>query len=362
MRKLLNFILIIFAFTSLQANSSELISFSIDKTTYESLSSSQKENIYTKIAELNEFFNQEVYPQIPDYIINKIMGLKLNINFNDKSEHNGLFIPDEINRNHKILIQLIQLNSNGLKALLAHEFFHAVHFELNPNESPWIREGLAQVFEFMVTNELNGGNLRSAISNPLTPLIGTYHLETPNAAQYGHNMLYFYYLYKHCGEASVFWDITLGQNGLKDTDLLNAVLKKQQSNKSQCRNFASSAVNFEIAKIHNQIQFAQEENQEEFFLAPTNLTPKSIHPKSQNELTAFISEMPPFSSVSLKQEIWNTFNRQCKNCIVVYARNTFPYEITVFPDKSHSKNIDVIIVKIPSNLVLTDVSLKNTKK
>lgn len=362
MGKILIIIFFIFTFIPLQSNSSEFISFSIEKSIYESLSSTQKENISTKIAELNEFFNQEVFPQIPDSIISRIQGLKLTINFNDKSEHNGLFIPDEINKNHKIIIQLIQLNSNGLKALLAHEFFHAVHYELNPNESPWIREGLAQVFEFMVTNELNGGNLRAAISDPLTPLIGTYHLESPIPAQYGHNMLYFYYLYKHCGEASLFWDITMGQQGLKDTELLNTILKKQQSSKNQCRNFASSAVNFEIAKIHNQIQFSQDENQEEFFLAPTNLTPKPISPNSQKELTTFISEMPPFSSVSLKQEIWNAFNRQCKNCIVVYARKSFPYDITTSLNESASKNTDVIIVKIPSNLVLTDVSLKNTRK
>ncbi|MBC7538740.1 MAG: hypothetical protein H7281_07965 [Bacteriovorax sp.] len=122
------------------------------------------------------------YSAIPESIKLKIKDLKVTINFSDKSGRDKLFISGLEDHQHKIVVQLIQINTNGIKALFAHEFFHAVHFEINPDEATWVREGMTQLFEYFTTDELNRSNLRAAIDNPLTPLIGKYDIDNANLA------------------------------------------------------------------------------------------------------------------------------------------------------------------------------------
>ncbi len=329
--------------------SADLVNFSIDKNLYENLSSIQQQAIASKVTELNSFFNDDVFPKIPNEIKEKIKDLKVTISFSDKDGRDGLFIPDTENHNHKILVQLIQINSNGLKALLAHEFFHAVHFELNPNEATWVREGMAQLFEYITTDELNGLNLQAAIATPMTPLIGSYNIDDPNPAQYGHDMLYFYYLYKHCGGDQIFWSLSEGKDELKSTSLIDAVLKIQDSKNKECSNFSSSAISFEVAKNHNQVQLSTPEDRERFFLAPTNLSPKDLVINTPAELASAVSQIPLYSSLKLKLETWNNLKGQCRNCQKFYARHSYPYDVSEERPANSLKSYDVILVKTGEN-------------
>jgi hypothetical protein len=329
-------------------SSASYIDFSIEKGIYNNLSLIQQQAITSKVQEINQFFETNVYSKIPNSLKYKLRKLKVTISFSDKSGRDALFVPNENGHVHKIFIQLLSLNSNGLNALLAHEFFHAVHYEINPDEDPWVREGMAQVFEYIVTDELNGTNLRAAIENPHTPLIGTYSIENPNRAQYGHDMLYFYYLYKRCGGDSFFWSLAEGEEELKGAALINSILGRFDSPNAECKSFSSSAVSFEVAKIHNQVQELiqkESEGRGRFFLAPTNLTPKYREEKSSSEIESDIAAMPLYSSEKYKLPYFLAQKIEIRDCVRFYAKRTFPYEISENLPSGNPKNYDIILVK-----------------
>lgn len=325
-----------------------LINFSIEKNVFNEMNKSQQNAITERVQDLNHFFETKVLPLIPQNIKEKISQLEVTIHLSDKSGRDGLFIPGIEDHKHKIVIQLMALNSNGIKSLLAHEFFHAIHFEINPDEETWIREGMAQLFEYIITKEFNGNNFRAAILNPLTPLIGKYEITNINAAQYGHNMLYFFYLYNHCGGSDFFWSLTEGKNNLQGTALIDSLLGQLNSKKSECKNFTDSAISFEVAKSHNQIQESTDiakEAKERFFLAPTNLSPKFPSPHESSELTETIKMIPLYSSFKMKLPTFIEQKGHCSNCKIFYAKNKFPYDVTEILPNENSKNYDVILVK-----------------
>jgi ribosomal protein L25 (general stress protein Ctc) len=345
---LLGFILIV----APKGASASFINFTIEKKVFNELSTTQQQAISQKVQELNSFFEADVYPQIPETIKLKIKDLKVTINFSDKAGRDGLFIPGLEDHQHKIVVQLIQINTNGIKALLAHEFFHAVHFEINPNEATWVREGMAQLFEYITTDQLNGSNLRAAIENPLTPLIGKYDINNANAAQYGHNMLYFYYLFKHCGGDNFFWSLAEGKDDLKGAYLIDSILANANSSNIECRSFTSSAISFEVAKIQNQIQESIEnksKGRERYFLAPTNLSPKFPTATSAVELDAAIKAIPLYSSYRVKLQDFTALKGQCNNCDRFYAKRVFPYDVSVDLPNGNLKNYDIILVKSSSD-------------
>ena len=364
MRKILQAMLLGFALLP-ALTWADLVNFSIDKAIYQNLDSNQQQAIAVRVGELNNFFKNDVYPRIPAPILEKLKDVQVTINFSDKGNRDGLFVPGSEDHKHKIIVQLIQINSNGIKSLLAHEFFHAIHFEINPDEATWVREGMAQTFEYIVTNELNGLNLQAAIANPYTPLIGTYNIDDVNAAQYGHNMLYFYYLYRHCGGDNFFWSLASGEDDLKGAYLIDALLVSQASKTtthSECKNFLSSAISFEVAKMHNQTQFTKDIDGDKYFLAPTNVSPRGLTFNSPAELQDTITELPLYSSLRLRVETWDDLKGQCPNCMIAFAKRSFPYDVNEERPVNNPKNYDVILVKIKENQVLTEVSSKNTRK
>src|SRR5437868_12808802 len=97
----------------------DLVNFSIDKTIYQHLDDNQQQAIAVRVGELNNFFKNDVYPHIPAPILEKLKDVQVTINFSDKGNRDGLFIPDSLDHKHKIVVQLIQINSNGIKSLLA---------------------------------------------------------------------------------------------------------------------------------------------------------------------------------------------------------------------------------------------------
>jgi hypothetical protein len=324
-----------------------MVSFSIDKEIYTSLSTAQQKAIVDKVFELNEFLRQQVYPKIPAQIQKSLEDFSVVVSLSAQAGRDGFFIPED-KHNHKIVLSLIHLNSNGLKSLLAHEFFHAVHYELNPDEEPWIREGMAQLFEYITTHELSGANLQAAIANPFTPLIGRYEISEPNPAQYGHNFLYFYYLYNHCGKDELFWKITSGVDGKNGAALIDSTLKDSRISAIECRDFYSSALSFEAAKVHNQIQFTNESEKERFFLAPTNLPVTPMLFETKQKLIEAVKKMPAWSSMRLRLEDWQSLSIKVPGVKVLYARKSFPYEVSEDLSSMLIKNTDVIIVKTGS--------------
>lgn len=337
------------SFQMLSASAStedQLITFTIDKKVYTKMSDAQRAGLIQKIQELNDFVESKIKTKIPDELSDNLKDLKIKISFSDKPGRDGLFVPQESGE-HIISIQLVQVYSNGIYALLAHEIYHAIHYHINPNEVTWVREGMAQLFEYITTNELNGMNLLAAIRDPMTPLLGTYDIELNNPAQYGHNQLYFYYLYSHCGRDQLFWDITKGQSesGLKGSFLIDAVLAESKITKNECQNFTESAIAFEVAKTHNQFQFLNEKEKEKYFITSSDIGPIFTKPSSEESLKLVIEEMPVLSSFRIPLRKYIQLNGECKNCAIYFADRDFPYSVTEVSPEDGS-TYDVILVKL----------------
>lgn len=335
---------------SAHAASEPLARFTIDKSIYDQLNPSQQNALVVRAQEINQFIEKKVRPQIPDSLLEKTKNLKIKIALTDSAGRDGLFIPHD-SHEQVISVQLVQLNSNGIFALVAHEIYHAIHFTVNPDEESWFREGMAQVFEYITTGEFNGRNLAAAVRNPLTPFFGDYDVEASNLAQYGHNQLYFYYLYSHCGKDDLFWKLTEGEKSsdLRGSYLIDFVLNKiNNSGKSECANFDESIISFEVAKLHNQIQFTNTNEKNKFFITMTDITPTFPKLKSAEELKKTIASMPLLSSYKISLKDYNFFKGSCENCIIYYATNTFPYEVSENPPKKPT-DFDVILVKIRSH-------------
>jgi len=331
----------------------QFVTFSIDKNIYAQINEDQQEKLLQRLNDLNFFIEEKVKTKIPAYLEERLKSLSLRVSLTDKPGRDGLFIP-QTGSEHVISIQLNQVYSNGIYALLAHEIFHALHYQINPDEMVWIREGLAQLFEFITTGELNGMNLLAAINNPMTPLLGNYTLENKNAAQYGHNQLYFYYLYSHCGEADLFWKITAGnseEKNLRGSYLIDNVLQQMNSKKSECKNFTESAISFEVAKLHNEVQFSSEEGRNEgnkYFIIGSDITPRLPVAQSASQLKVIIQKMPLLSSFKMPLKKFKEYKGSCQNCAFYYAKNEFPYTVTeTIP--LDIKNIDIILVKLSAD-------------
>lgn len=323
--------------------------FSIDKSVYEQLSSTQQTALGTKTQELGRFIENNVKTQIPDYLLEKTKNLKVKILLTDKPGRDGLFIPQESGE-HTIAVQLVQLNSNGIKALIAHEIFHAIHFQINPDEAAWVREGMAQLFEFMTTGELNGMNLYATINDPSTPLLGEYNPEVSNRAQYGHDQLYFYYMYSHCGKDDFFWKLAQGEDnsGLKGSFLIDAVLDKAGSKQSECLNFTDSAISFEVAKAHNQIQFGTGDDKNKYNVIAGDIAPRFLKANTQEGLKVIITSMPVLSSFRMPLKDFINLKGDCPTCAVYFAGNNFPYSVSEIMPKRVNDS-DVILVKLRRN-------------
>lgn len=323
------------------------VRFSIDDNIYKNLNATQKNTLQNKIQGIHHFIGNDLESKIPPLVKEKIQNLNIKFVFTNELERDGLFIPGD--SGHTISIKYLNIYNNGINSLVAHEIYHAIHFHVNPNEEAWIREGMAQVFEYMTTGELNGMNLYSAIKDPFTPLIGTYNHENNIPAQYGHNMLYFYYLFKQCGRDALFWQLTQGnpEKRLKGTKLIDHVLSQVKDNLEQCSNFKTSALTYEVAKNHNQVIFNNTNNSKMYFVYPGNIV-SAIGPiTNQTELNKIIDSMPALSSFKLKITEKNSFlSPQCSQCYLFFSQKSFPYSLEkTLPQGSNLLDYDLIIVK-----------------
>lgn len=326
-----------------------LASFGIDKTVYSKMSEDQKNKLLQRVQELNTFIEEQVRTKIPAELIEKTQALKIKISLTDKPGRDGLFVPQDSGE-HTISIQLVQVYSNGAKALIAHEIFHAIHYQINPDEAAWVREGMAQLFEFITTNELNGRNLSAAISNPLTPLLGNYDVEQNDPAQYGHNQLYFNYLYSHCGKDQFFWKLAAGkdQGALKGSFLIDAILSEMNLSQGECKDFTESAIAFEIAKVHNKFQYANQAEKSKYYIFSSDIAPNFAKTNSPEDLKITIQNLPVLSSFRMPLKKFIEQKGECKNCAIYFADNDFPYGV-IEDMPATPATFDVILVKLRRN-------------
>ncbi|MGK5082551.1 hypothetical protein WDW37_04530 [Bdellovibrionota bacterium FG-1] len=286
---------------------------------------------------VGRFLENRVIPSLPTEIASALPDQKIQIRFRRGLEADGLFLapPNGTNGTQdsatlRIEIRAELLANRDLSPLIAHEFFHALHFRLHPDEEPWVREGLAQTFEYLILHEFNGANVAAAFAYPTTPLQGNYSTSKIVPAQYGHDLFYFYYLWSQCGGEPLFWNIVHGQPERFGAEGITAALNSMNSPKPQCQDFSASAESFEIARIQNE-SGSNNEDPERYHLWSTTL-PQGQPLDSINKTT--LKELQPLSPLVLRVSVSVKLGA-FKSIKTYWLHRRFPYEVQAFsPNKS----------------------------
>lgn len=305
------------------------IDITTGQSTYEQLDDGAKSFLLNRAKKALELFETKIVPKLPSESLDAFQDKKIEIYIsNSEGATDGLFVPTwtgfrlEINRG--------QLSSNGLLSLLAHEFFHAVHYYLNPGEETWVREGLAQVFEYIVSGELNGGNFRAILEKPYSSVVqSSFDINQVAKEKYGHTMLYFYYLYQHCGTDDLFWKVTKGipDKVYRGAKLIDEILKSLKLSKEECSSFDESLRSFEISRFHNKVDYSEGTGNDRYFLFSTKALGVSSVDYSNSEIQQIFKELPLTIPLRLTIPQYMENNFHCKKCDFYFIEKKFPFRV-----------------------------------
>lgn len=209
------------------------------------------------------------------------------IQFEQINSREGLFYPPgtypdaRLQNSNQLMIVLSPsiLENPHMLQLLTHELFHAVHYLINPQELAWVREGLAQLFEYQAHRRFHYESVLLALKDSSTALEGQYDIEAPSQEQYGHNFLYFYFLQTKCfpQHPHYIWQLASRKSEKPDQGIgregIDLFLKSLKSARKMCQSFKASAESFVVARALNQYS-GLEQNDETFimdFSAPATI-------------------------------------------------------------------------------------------
>lgn len=254
---------------SLQAQAEEVLGASsvVNVTVMGELSQGDPDSTHLRVTKLLSFLEQEVTAHIPADIVKLVRAHPTTVFFREDIQTDEIFKPSDSDPNRlEIYLRPSLLMSEDLFPLVAHTYFHALHYAIHPGEDAWIREGMAQLFEDKVLGRLNASHVVASMQNPSTPLVGAYsnydghqYELIMNPSQYGHDLMYFYYLDRECGMGAddLFWAIARGKEGVSGAETVRAALAKQLREnpelaaKEQCSSFEASVREFEKARFVN---------------------------------------------------------------------------------------------------------------
>jgi len=273
--KLLYFLCVI-PFSSQSAWAEEVLTLKQDHFTVTiPVSDTLTQEVFQRTAsDLVDTIKKFAYPKVPEAILEKIKNRPIRIEFTSLDRGGGF--SGELNASGELPIQLKQsyFKNPDIKSRLIHEWFHALHFVIHPNETSWIREGLATLFVYMTSDGVAyprypGAGLLDALSQSTTPLKYPFDPDQINSEAYGHVFFYFLDLYRNCGGSDLFWSIAQGLPSKFDEETLDSALKG--SDVDFCGNFVNSAVHAEIARFHNETVYGPNDQVEKRYLVMSDL-------------------------------------------------------------------------------------------
>lgn len=107
----------------------------------------------------------------------------------------------------------VSLRDSYVESVLAHEFQHMVHWNLDRNEETWMTEGFSELAEHMLGFESSGFDF-VFIRNPDIPLLIWPDEPGSTGAHYGQSFLFMTYLYNRFGEGAIRMIAQNPANGL----------------------------------------------------------------------------------------------------------------------------------------------------
>lgn len=241
------------------------------------------------------------------------------IKITDTKQIDGLFVSNEDQK--IILINNKLIHSSEYEYVLAHEIFHAIHNEFNPNEQSWIKEGLAQLFEFFIFNRYNTTNV-SASFNTNTYFFSEYTFTNADRPLYGLHFLYFYYLIRQCGGKDLFWKLMTSKKTLSGISLIDKSLESTLNRKEQCKNFSNSFIYFNLSRVINSYNIVNGELDDSFYLIPSTIKQKEITLLSDIQSIG----IHPYSVFFINRELG--MNLEIKKLLSFWVKRTTPFKIT----------------------------------
>lgn len=152
---------------------------------------------------------------------NSVAGL-----FFSKDEYSSL--AQEYSNEHEMFyLNADNVNLRGGYAdnLLAHEFQHLVHWNLDRDEVSWVNEGLSELVEFLLGYEVGGFDILFS-QNTDIPLLHWPSQPGSTAEHYGQTFLYMVYIYERFGADAIKLIANSTANGLRS---IEEMLEEEQA-------------------------------------------------------------------------------------------------------------------------------------
>jgi hypothetical protein len=290
------------------------------------------------------FVETKLYAKVPDALLAKIKAKTLHIEITNEIKKGGMFNPEK-SKKGELLLQIREnlFADESLFRLLTHEWFHALHYVIHPDEPSWVREGMAQVFETMVLDGYNGPNLLSALESSTTPLEFAFDVGKVEREAYGHTFTYFYYLYKNCGGDATFWKITESAPGKFGADTLTSVLSGNP--KKECSGFETTVLNAELARFHNRKVYGKTTTTDLYWLTGSfSRTVKTINEGLLDKVV--VADLPPHQPLMLNKSYKSALRPFLKDPkLAIYTlSSTFPYLVTEGVTADSSTNDEILFL------------------
>jgi hypothetical protein len=290
-----------------------------------------------------KFIQNQLIPGLGPEIRSRVYDKNIFFELTKDRHAHGIFW-DPLKKQGRLTIAINEslLESADLKRVVAHEFFHLVHFLVNPNEEAWIREGLALLYEYEVLNEYNANAREAALLDSTTPLIGDYNIKNISNEQYGHNFLFFYFLKNKCQKKNLLWELALGFQDKKGQDLVDFILAN-----TPCKNFKNAALIFEIARAHNRVVYLTQDSEMDtrFSLDPQ----RDFKMRTQNVVREDqIKKLKTYQPLLLSHAAYAGLGKDSetlKNLTIVFIRMTFPYTVQDSEPKENLIEWNVILIR-----------------
>ena len=173
-----------------------------------------EENIYPTD---RRFFGSEWSPGVDDDVrVHIVMGDVPGVAgyYSAANEYSRAAVPYS-NQREMFLINLkaIQPGQPQFNSVLAHEFQHMIHWNLDPNEDSWVNEGLSELAKFLAGYG-QSSFLPAYLQNPDLQLTSWGQEDYERRANYGASFLFALYLYDRFGAEMIHRLVEQPENGI----------------------------------------------------------------------------------------------------------------------------------------------------
>lgn len=227
--------------------------------------------------------------------------LKETATFNALYYPPGEYLPEA---SHTIVIHPSVVTSPHFSRLLAHEFFHAIHRIFHPHDPHWIKEGLAQLFEYEMFEAINYAHIAKALELFNFTHKEEFSIESYYPEKYGASFLFFHYMNQQCFSHDFINKYFSGHKA--GTLGIDELLKKQKSSKSYCRSFHSLSKQFALARAINRYTGDNQKNDFYVFNFRARMLPSEALPQKEYQVSKFTQHNFP---VNIKDQLYRFYTQ-----------------------------------------------------